>query len=95
MISVVIPCLNEVEFIDATLESLLRQEPPGVDWEVIVADGGSTDGTREKIENWSKRHPVIRWIENPKRTTFDVVPLARHSAKSRLEIRFARVMRTS
>ena len=38
MISVVIPCLNEVEFIDATLESLLRQEPPGVDWEVIVAD---------------------------------------------------------
>ncbi len=24
MISVVIPCLNEVEFIDATLESLLR-----------------------------------------------------------------------
>ena len=69
MISVVIPCLNEVEFIDATLESLLRQEPPGVDWEVIVADGGSTDGTREKLESWSKRNPVIRWIENPKRTT--------------------------
>ncbi|MGB0195104.1 MAG: glycosyltransferase, partial [Flavobacteriales bacterium] len=54
MISVVIPCLNEVEFIDATLESLLRQEPPGVDWEVIVADGGSTDGTREKLEEWSE-----------------------------------------
>ena len=69
MISVVIPCLNEVEFIDATLESLLRQEPPGVDWEVIVADGGSSDGTREKLESWSKRHPVIHLIENPKRTT--------------------------
>ena len=49
MISVVISCLNEVEFIDATLKSLLTQEPPGVDWEVIVADGGSTDGPRAKL----------------------------------------------
>jgi glycosyltransferase involved in cell wall biosynthesis len=69
MISVVIPCLNEVEFIDATLESLLTQEPPGVDWEVIVADGGSTDGTGAKLESWSKRHLVMHWIENPRRTT--------------------------
>ena len=51
MISVVIPCLNEVQFIDATLESLLTQEPPGVDWEVIVADGGSTDCTPAKLES--------------------------------------------
>ncbi|MAI23938.1 MAG: succinoglycan biosynthesis protein exoa [Crocinitomicaceae bacterium] len=69
MISVVIPCLNEVEFIGATLQSLINQEPPGVTWEVIVADGGSTDGTRSKLEEWSGKHAQIRWIDNPKRTT--------------------------
>ena len=58
MISVVIPCLNEVEFIDATLESLLTQEPPGVDWEVIVADGGSTDGTDAKLEQTPSGHAL-------------------------------------
>ena len=69
MISVVIPCLNEVEFIDATLNSLVTQDSPGEEWEVIVADGGSTDGTREKLEEWSERHKEVRWIDNPKRTT--------------------------
>ena len=51
MISVVIPCLNEVEFIDANQESLLTQEPPGVDWEVFVADQGFTDGIHAKLES--------------------------------------------
>lgn len=69
MISIVIPCLNEVEFIDATMESLMGQQSPGVDWEVIVADGGSTDGTRVKLEEWSQKHEEIRWVDNPKRTT--------------------------
>lgn len=69
MISVVIPCLNEVDYIDATLQSLVAQDPPGPAWEVIVADGGSTDGTREKLADWSDRHTEVRWIENPKRTT--------------------------
>ena len=43
-LSVVIPTLNEAQGIGALLERLLRS--PGVD-EVVVADGGSTDGTQE------------------------------------------------
>lgn len=69
MISVVIPCLNEVNFIDATLQSLLTQEDPGMRWEVIVADGGSTDGTRERLEHWARESETIRWVDNPERTT--------------------------
>lgn len=69
MISVVIPCLNEVAFIDATLRSLVQQEDPGVPWEVIVADGGSSDGTREKLEDWSQKTCEVRWVQNPERTT--------------------------
>ena len=69
MISVVIPCLNEAPYIDATLRSLTMQKDPGMPWEVIVADGGSTDGTREKLEAWSAKEAAIRWIDNPQKTT--------------------------
>ncbi|MEY2773746.1 MAG: hypothetical protein RLZZ275_93, partial [Bacteroidota bacterium] len=37
MISVVIPCLNEAAFIDATLAALAAQEDPGEPFEVVVA----------------------------------------------------------
>ncbi|MEM1054850.1 MAG: TIGR04283 family arsenosugar biosynthesis glycosyltransferase [Bacteroidota bacterium] len=44
--SVIIPALNEATGIGATLASVTRQ--PGR-WDVIVADGGSTDGTPEAV----------------------------------------------
>lgn len=47
MISVVIPTYNEEKALPATIEALLAQ--PG-DYEVIVADGGSTDRTRAVVE---------------------------------------------
>jgi glycosyltransferase involved in cell wall biosynthesis len=69
MISVVIPCLNEAQFIDATLQSLLDQMVPGEPWEVIVADGRSDDGTRELLVQWQDAHAQFSWVDNPQRTT--------------------------
>ena len=54
MISVVIPCLNESAFIDATLRSLRRQVGLTEPYEVIVVDGGSRDGTRATLDRWSR-----------------------------------------
>lgn len=45
-VAVVIPALNEVE----ALPNVLRALPPGVLSEVVVVDGGSTDGTPEAAE---------------------------------------------
>ena len=69
MISVVIPCLNESRYIDSTLQSLLEQVDPGEDWEVIIADGRSDDGTRERLDFWQQEQAQFRWVDNPKRTT--------------------------
>lgn len=49
MISIIIPVLNEVALIGSALETLLQQ--PG-DYEIIVADGGSRDGTCEVVEKF-------------------------------------------
>ena len=69
MISVVIPCLNESNYIDATLISLQGQVDLDEPFEVIVVDGGSQDGTRDILDRWSREDERFRWIDNPKRTT--------------------------
>lgn len=46
--SIVLTELNEVQEIERAVSSLLAQEPPAA--EVIVVDGGSTDGTWEWLE---------------------------------------------
>jgi len=46
-ISVIIPTLNEEDWLGATLDSLTNQPEP---WEIIVSDAGSTDATRRIAE---------------------------------------------
>ena len=49
-ISIVTPSLNQGAFIEEAIRSVLLQNYPAV--ELIVADGGSTDGTVETIEKY-------------------------------------------
>ncbi|MFA5860813.1 MAG: glycosyltransferase, partial [Candidatus Thermoplasmatota archaeon] len=46
-VSVVIPCLNERATLDACLDALEGQEFPWGRAEVIIVDGGSSDGSRQ------------------------------------------------
>jgi len=48
-VSIILPVRNEAAFIERGLASVLRQTYPSDRMEVIVADGMSTDDTREKI----------------------------------------------
>ncbi len=49
-ISIVIPTLNEVSCITRTLESIVAQKlPETLSAELLIADGGSTDGTPERV----------------------------------------------
>ena len=59
-ISIVIPSYNKTEFIEDTLTSIIEQGYPNL--EVIIQDGGSTDGTLGTIKRFAERYPkIIQW----------------------------------
>lgn len=66
-VSVVIPALNEQAHIRSCLESVQRQSYPSELIEILVADGGSTDRTREIVGELAAEDPRIRLIDNPGR----------------------------
>lgn len=69
MLSVICPIYNEERYIGACIDSILRQDYPKEDLEVIFADGMSTDRTREIVAAYAASHPFIRLIDNPERIT--------------------------
>jgi len=66
-ISIVAPSRNEVGRIEAFLESVLAQDTADLNWELIVADGMSDDGTRDILKSYSQRDSRIRVVDNPGR----------------------------
>ncbi len=67
-LSVIIPSYNQGRYIERTLLSVLRQGYPGP-LEVIVSDGGSTDGTVGVLG----RYPQVRWWSERDRGFVDAV----------------------
>ena len=62
-VTVAMPCRNEAGFIEACLRSVQAQSYPRERIEILVADGGSTDGTREilaRLANRGRPHPLDR-----------------------------------
>lgn len=65
-LSVVIAARNEERLLGEQLDALLAQEWDG-EWEVIVVDNGSTDGTRKVVEEYATRSPRLRYVSAPDR----------------------------
>ena len=60
-ISVITPCFNHVEFVDATMRSIHGQGYPNL--EHIVIDGGSTDGSVPIIASYEDK--LAYWVSEP------------------------------
>ena len=69
-VSLIVPCYNEENNIQDLLSAICEQSFPLSDLEVIIADGMSTDKTRERIQSFAASAPdlTIRVIDNTKRT---------------------------
>ncbi len=66
-VTVIVPIRNEAKFIQSTLTQLATQEYPVDRFEVIVADGLSTDQTPEIVRRLQDRIPNLRLVSNPRR----------------------------
>jgi glycosyltransferase involved in cell wall biosynthesis len=67
LVSVVLATYNEADHVQKCIDSLLAQETPDFDLEILAVDGGSMDGTREYLEGIAAKHPWVRVLFNPKR----------------------------
>jgi glycosyltransferase involved in cell wall biosynthesis len=67
LVSIIVPCYNEQATIRVLLEAIYAQTYPRQALEVVIADGMSTDGTREEILAFVVSHPdlEVRVVDNP------------------------------
>lgn len=59
---IVIPCLNEAESLPDLIAQFTTENP---DSPIVVADGGSTDGSRDIVTDLARRHPQVTLLDNP------------------------------
>ena len=85
-VSVILAVLNEAPFIEDTLADLLGQEYPG-SFEVVVADGGSTDGTLDRLTEWAGGDDRLRIVDNPDRRQAYGLNLAAANASGEILVR--------
>jgi len=72
---VVIPCLNEAAHIEALIDRLT----PSVErlgMKIVVADGGSTDGTQAIVQRIAAANPRVTLLPNPKKIQSAAINLA-------------------
>jgi glycosyltransferase involved in cell wall biosynthesis len=79
-VSVLLPCRNAGETISEAIASLESQTYR--DFEAIVVDDASSDGTRSHIEAWSQRDPRVRIVEGAGTGIVDALQLAVASASA-------------
>ncbi|GJL92997.1 glycosyltransferase family 2 protein [Hyphococcus sp.] len=69
--SIIMPVLNGERFIEAALMSVLSQADQG--WELIVADGGSTDDSLSIVERYAAQDSRIRFVSEPDNGMYDAL----------------------
>lgn len=82
---VVMPTLNEESFVESAVSSLLGSAD-GLDLRLVVADGGSTDSTRQIVAGLAAADPRIELLDNPGRTQSRGINLAVRRAEPRVDV---------
>jgi len=88
LISVIIPCRNEKQFIAECLDSVIQQDYPKQKMEIFVMDGMSEDNTRNIVREYSKKNSFIKLFKNHKR----IKPIALNIAIKKANGRYVIIM---
>jgi succinoglycan biosynthesis protein ExoA len=88
-VSIVIPCFNEERTIRDLLTAICAQTYPISKLEVVIADGLSTDSTRQVIADFKAEQPQLKLlvVDNPKRIIPAGVNAAVHASQGEIIIR--------
>ena len=68
-VSIIIPMFNEADFIGNCLNGFMNQDYPKNKFEIIVIDGMSDDGSKDRVVEYQKKFSNIILLENKKRIT--------------------------
>jgi glycosyltransferase involved in cell wall biosynthesis len=68
-ISIVTPVFNQVQFLEQTIQSVIGQHYPNLEY--VIVDGGSSDGTLDIIRKYEKQ--LTRWISEKDNGMYDAL----------------------
>ena len=86
-ISIIVPTLNEQDYIEDCVNSLLIGLKNFKEYEIIIVDGESNDDTVKIINKFCKINKKIKLINNPKKTAPSALNLGLQFSKSEIIIR--------
>ena len=86
-ISLIVACRNESKHVRSFLDSVLAQDLEGFDWQIIVADGMSDDGTREIVQKCAEQNSRVIIVDNPKKIVSTGLNAAIHAASGEIILR--------
>jgi glycosyltransferase involved in cell wall biosynthesis len=88
LISVIAPCRDEAGYVEQFVAEVFRQRLRSRDTlELVIADGRSRDGTREKLEALAAEEPRLRLLDNPRGLTPAGLNIAIRQARGDVVVR--------